>query len=143
ANAWHLTTTFELATATPGSGFFLPADGATDIAVCYWSPGGMTTTPPDPTGCEIGGNLSLETLVSVNERVPAGVAGGNTNPYSGSRLSANVFDNLPRTQAYRNIVAFRDPILQQIFKLQPVFSSPQAAARSINMDSTASLTTLI
>ena len=31
---------FELGNATPGSGITLPADGATDIAWCFWQPRG-------------------------------------------------------------------------------------------------------
>jgi len=109
---WTVQWWVEYGTATPGSGIVLPADGATNLAVCSWSPGGMqTVNPPDQTACETGGNLSLMYNVSTNERVPLGITtgaatptppGNNRNPYSGYRKNAADFNNEVNTRVSRN-----------------------------------------
>jgi hypothetical protein len=149
---WAVQFTIEYGNATPGTGIILPADGATDLAICCWSPGGMqTVNPPDPTACEIGGNLSAMWLRSTNERVPLGVttgaatptpAGNNRNPYGGFRTVATNFNNEARTAVARNRVVFRDPILQQIHTVAPTFTVAEAGSGALHMDGTAAGTTV-
>jgi hypothetical protein len=145
-NYWAVQFTIEYGTATPGSGIVLPADGVTDLAICCWSPGNMSTLPPDPTGCENGGNLAAMWRRSNNERVALGVtngaatptpAGNDRNPYSGRRLTAVDFNNEARTGCARNRVVYRDPILQQVFTLTPfppLMTGPEAGSGALNMD---------
>jgi hypothetical protein len=120
-NMWIYGLTIDLGTAVPGSGIILPADGNTDLAWCFWSPGGMRALPVDPTGCELGGNLSSVAFVSNNEHVPNGVTTGaatpvpsgvNRNPFHGARLSAAQFNNLVGAQAWGAWPGFREPTLQ-------------------------------
>jgi hypothetical protein len=119
-NAWIYNLSVELGNAIPGSGVMLPADGNTDLAWCFWSPGGMSILPADPTGCELGGNLSLMNLASTNEHVPSGVSTGaatpaptgvNRNPFHGAR-NATSFNNVSNTTAWEAWPGFREPTLQ-------------------------------
>lgn len=146
---WAVQFWIEYATVTPGSGIVLAADGATDLVVCSWSPGGMqNVNPPDNTACETGGNLSLMYRVSTNERVPLGVttgaavpnpAGNDRNPYSGYRKTAVDVNNEINTRIARNRIVFREPILQQIYTMAPAtpaFAGAEAGSGALHMDGT-------
>jgi hypothetical protein len=127
---WTYALAIEFGTAVPGTGIVLPADGNTDVAWCFWEPGGMSTLPADPSACEVGGNLSMMTLASGNffgpvggERVPPGVTTGaaapaptgvNRNPFHGARnmATATLFNSRPNDQGWEVWAGFRDPILQ-------------------------------
>jgi hypothetical protein len=150
---WVYTIGFEYATATPGTGITVPADGLTDLAWCFWSPGGMTATPADPSGCEVGGNLSMMSLISTNERVPLNVTSGaatplptgvSRNPLSGTRAITTAvpsnFNNRPNTQMFFNWPGFREPTIQ--FRLNsttggtPPFTGPESGSGALWMDAT-------
>jgi hypothetical protein len=151
---WGYILGVEYGTATPGSGIILPADGATDLAWCFWSPGGMTATPADPSGCEVGGNLSSPSLVSANltgcltcgERVAAGVTTGaatplptgvDRNPLTGTRnitaAAPTAFNNSVRDRSFYNWPGFREPILQGRFNAAS-FAAPERGAGTLFLD---------
>ncbi len=138
----------ELGDATPGSGIVVPADGATDVAWCLWQPGGMSTLPADPCGCEMGGNLSMMTMFTTDERIPAGVTFGsstapvaaNRNPFHGFRISTTNLNNTNRFQGFHGWPGFREPILQFRYLSttnQPSsMTGPERGSGSLFMDAT-------
>lgn len=104
--------TNDYATAVPGTGFNIPADG-TDLAWCFWAPGGMTQGPTD--GCEIGGTATTQNFSGVQERIPAAITtpaglnwGNGRRGVGGSPL----FARQTNVQAFMNWPGFRTPILQ-------------------------------
>jgi hypothetical protein len=161
---WYYSVGIELGTATPGSGIIIPADGNTDLSLTFWSPGGMTATPPDPSGCEVGGNLSMMTLQSTNEHVPNGVttgaatplpAGNNRNPFAGLRALVNLppagtnFNSRPNINSWEVFPGFRDPTLQFMYfyssggpSVGGAMAAPERGSGALFMDaSTASTMT--
>ena len=117
----YLSLSFTFATAIPGSGIEVPADGVQELGWCFWQPSGMVVTNPSPTGCTVGGNLSMMSGFSTNERVPNGVTTGagtpaptgvNRNPFHGFRTSATNLNNTNANQAFSAHAGFREPVLQ-------------------------------
>jgi hypothetical protein len=143
----------EIATATPGTGVIVPANGSTELAWCFWQPSGMSTLPADPSGCEVGGNLSLMGFLSTNERVPAGFTTGaatpaptgvNRNPFHGTRLTATSLNNTPNTQGFRAWPGFRDPVLEfRFFSTTTVpnaMTIPERGSGALIMDASTAVT---
>jgi hypothetical protein len=157
--SWIYNLSVELGTAVPGSGIFLPADGNTDLAWTFWSPGGMSALPADPTGCEVGGNLSVMAMISTNEHVPPGVttgaatptpAGNNRNPFYGSRGNAGAFNNVPNNVAWMARPGFREPVLQFRYHygtgaptVGGSMPTPQRGSGAMYMDATSPAATVL
>lgn len=161
---WTYALGIELGTAVPGSGIILPADGLTDTAWTLWQPGGMSTLAPiDPSGCEVGGNLSMMTLISAQnpaggEHVPPGVTTGaatpaptgvNRNPFHGARnnATATLVNNRPNDQAWEMWPGFREPILQFEYfytagapTVGSAMAAPERGSGSLYMDALGAVT---
>jgi hypothetical protein len=150
---WIYFLAFELGTATPGSGVQVPADGVNEIAWCFWQPAGMSALPADPNACEVGGNLSMMSMFSTNERVPAGITTGaatpaptgvNRNPYHGFRTSATNFNNTSNAQGFEAWPGFREPVLQFRFfsttTLPNAMAGPERGSGALIQDGTGLVT---
>ena len=146
---WSYYLAFEIATATPGSGVQVPADGTNELAWCCWQPAGMSIPAVSPDSCENGGNLSTVALISTNERVPAGITTGaatpapsglNRNPFHGFRPNANGMNNMDKTNGWFIWPGFREPTLQFRFfsttTLPNAMAGPERGSGALIMDGT-------
>jgi len=140
---------FTFATAIPGSGLEVPADGVQELAWCFWQPSGMVAASGS-TGCTVGGNLSMMSAFSTNERVPDGITTGaatpaptgvNRNPFHGFRTSPTNVNNTASSQAFSATLGFREPVLQFRFlsttTLPNSMTGPERGSGAIFMNATA------
>jgi hypothetical protein len=119
------------------------------LAWCFWQPAGMMALPPDPNACEVGGNLSMMTMFSTNERVPLGMTTGaatpaptgvDRNPYHGFRTSPTNVNNTSRVQGFQAWPGFREPTIEfRYFSTTTVpnaMAGPERGSGALHMDAT-------
>jgi hypothetical protein len=167
AGVYGYTLQIDYAYTGPGGagppGFFIPADGNTDVGVTLWVPGGMALSTAsggatclgiaDPTMCETGGNYTFMALASTcaapcvfpssttnHEHVAIGLTPGDRNPYGGWVGGAGVVNNWNRSDSWMHQIGFKEPFVS--FSYNPynqggaAFWGRERGAGALNMDAT-------